>query len=183
MSQTDLYFIALLPPPEIQAETTAIKQHFSDRYHSRAALKSPPHITLQPPFKWEADHLANLHQQLHEFALQQTAVPIALEGFAAFPPRVIYINVLKTPELLALKAALMAHLATTLNLSDPVEQRRPFSPHLTVAFRDLTRQHFKTAWADFQHRPFSAQFTVSHLTLLRHDGKRWQIHREFPLDR
>lgn len=183
MSQPDLYFIALLPPAEIQQQATEIKQHFSDRYNSRAALKSPPHITLQPPFKWQSDHLAMLYQQLNEFALHQTAVPIALDGFAAFPPRVIYINVLQTPELLALKAALMAHLATTLNLSDPVEQRRPFSPHLTVAFRDLTRQHFTTAWADFQHRPFSAQFTVSHLTLLRHNGQRWQIHSEFRLDR
>lgn len=183
MSQTDLYFIALLPPAEIQQQATEIKQHFSDRYNSQAALKSPPHITLQPPFKWEFEHLANLHQQLNEFALQHAPIPIVLDGFAAFPPRVIYINVVKTPELLALKTALMTHLATTLNLSDSVEHRRPFSPHLTVAFRDLTRQHFKTAWADFQHRPFSAQFIVSHLTLLRHDGQRWQIHNEFRLDR
>ncbi|MGK7915884.1 MAG: hypothetical protein AB4038_10100 [Prochloraceae cyanobacterium] len=40
-----LFFIALLPPEEIQQNVTKIQQHFAQVYSSRAALKSPPHIT------------------------------------------------------------------------------------------------------------------------------------------
>ncbi|WP_216351346.1 hypothetical protein [Leptolyngbya sp. 'hensonii'] len=33
-------FVALLPPKPVQEYATQIKQHFADRYQSRAALKS-----------------------------------------------------------------------------------------------------------------------------------------------
>ncbi|MFN6233029.1 MAG: 2'-5' RNA ligase family protein, partial [Microcystis sp.] len=50
--QGSLFFIALLPPPEVQEIATKIKVEFAEIYNSRAALKSPPHVTLQPPFRW-----------------------------------------------------------------------------------------------------------------------------------
>ena len=45
--QGSLFFIALLPPPEVQEIATKIKLEFAEIYNSRAALKSPPHVTLQ----------------------------------------------------------------------------------------------------------------------------------------
>lgn len=120
---------------------------------------------------------------LKAFTSDRESVTVTLEGFAAFPPRVIYINVLKTQKLLALQADLMAHLETQLGIVDPVSQTRPFAPHLTVAFKDLTKQNFRAAWPEFQHRQLSFEFTASCLTLLLHDGKRWNVSAEFPLQR
>lgn len=173
--------MALLPPPEIQATASQIKQYFADRYSSRAAQKSPPHITLQPPFRWANTALPALEQCLSEFVLEQQSVPIVLDGFAAFPPRVIYINVLKTPELLTLQAALLTRLATQLGIIDRVSKTRPFTPHLTVAFKDLTPKNFHIAWAQFQQQQFYSEFVAAELTLLQHDGRRWNISRKFPL--
>ena len=123
------FFIALLQPLEIQDYTNQIKQHFADHYASRGAQKSPPHITLQPPFEWSAEQVPVLEQCLGTFANNQGSVPVTLNGFGAFPPRVIYINVLKTQELLTLQADLMAHLETRLGIVDPVSKTRAFSPH------------------------------------------------------
>ncbi len=177
--ETSLFFIALLPPPEIQDYVTQIKQDFANRYASRAALKSPPHITLQPPFEWAAN-ISTLEESIKTFASGRESVPIALEGFAAFPPRVIYVNVLKTQELLALQADLMVQMKL-LGIVDSVSKTRPFAPHMTVAFRDLTKQNFRTAWTEFQHLPLHFEFTATHLTLLLHDGgKRWNVSVEFP---
>lgn len=181
MSESNRYFIALLPPQEIQDYVTAIKQQFSDRYHSRAAFKSPPHITLQPPFELRSANLPVLKQCLTTFANHQKPVPVNLSGFAAFPPRVIYINVLKTQELLILQTDLIAYLETTLEIVDPVSKSRSFSPHMTVAFRDLTRQNFKAAWLEFQQQELQFEFTANYLTLLLHDGKRWNVSDEFAL--
>lgn len=103
---------------------------------------------------------------------------MTLSGFAAFVPRVIYINVLKTPELLTLQSDLINHL-TGLEIIDPVSKSRAFTPHLTVAFRDLTRQNFKPAWAKFQRRQLHFEFTADYLTLLLHDGKQWNVYDEF----
>jgi 2'-5' RNA ligase len=174
------FFLALLPPLEIQDDANQIKEHFAQNYNSRAAQKSPPHITLQPPFEWQSFDLPVLKQALASFAAIQKPVPITLNGFGAFPPRVIYINVRKTTQLLVLQQDLMAYCEASLGIVDPVSKNRPFSPHLTVAFRDLTKQHFDGAWAEWETRQLDYQFMASQLTLLIHDGKRWNVSAEFP---
>jgi len=173
------YFLALLPPQEVQAAVNQVKQHFADRYASCKAQNSPPHITLQPPFEW-ATAQVSLEQSLLAFGQRHSPVPIQLSGFGAFAPRVIYIQVLKTPELLALQAELATYLERELKIVDTAAKKRAYAPHMTVAFRDLTRQNFRAAWTEFQHQPFQFEFTVSDLTLLNHNGRCWQIHTDFP---
>lgn len=174
------FFIALLPPPAIQAEVNGIKQYFAEHYQSRAALRSPPHITLQPPFTWLSNDLPRLENHLSQFALSQLSVPITLQGFAAFAPRVIYIDVLQTPELLGLQQALTTILGEKLAVLPPSRNSRPFCPHLTVAFRDLTVQNFNAAWAQFQRRSLFFQFVATHLTLLIHNSQCWIPYQTFP---
>lgn len=174
------FFIALLPPPKIQADANAIKQEFADRYESRAAQKSPPHITLQAPFERPLDELSQLEQQLFDFAAQQDPISITLDGFAPFPPRVIFIQVQRSPELLALQVQLAVWLEERLNLVDPRSAGRSFQPHMTVAFRDLTKQNFHLAWQEFQGRSFHCEWVATHLTLLVHTGQQWVVHQSFP---
>lgn len=176
------FFIALLPPQEIQEYATEIRHYFADRYATKAALKSPPHVTLFPPFEWGEAEKPRLVQQLMDFSLEQAPIPMILEGFAAFPPRVIFINVLKTSELLGVERSLTQYLDANLGLSDSRHKNRPFAPHLTVAFRDLTRQNFHLAWEEFRDRSLRFEFTVSHLTLLLHNGHRWNVDRNFPFE-
>ncbi|MBF2026364.1 MAG: 2'-5' RNA ligase family protein [Oscillatoriales cyanobacterium C42_A2020_001] len=175
------FFIALLPPQPIQDYANEIKQHFADRYNSCAAQKSPPHITLQPPFDWAVDELPVLEQQLSEFAAEWSPIPITLEGFATFAPRVIFINVHPTSELLMVQQHLMLSLERNLGITDARSKSRPFTPHMTVAFRDLTRQNFQKAWQEFETRSLHFEFLASFLTLLIHDGHRWNCYRDFPL--
>ena len=181
MTSTKRFFIALLPPNEVQQFANEVKQHFAEVYNSRAAQKSPPHITLQPPFEWQLESVPVLEQKLQEFAqaLSLSPIPVTLEGYGAFKPRVIYINVLRTPELLAVQKDLMAYLETSLGIVHQVSKSRPFAPHLTVAFRDLTKQNFRKAWTEFEHQQLCFEFTVSQLTLLLHNGKRWEVNQEF----
>jgi 2'-5' RNA ligase len=183
MSQTPLFFMALLPPQAIQDEVTRVKQHFADRYASRGALRSPPHITLQPPFIFDPDKISTLALALQQFATNFAPVTIQLAGFAAFPPRVIFINVLTTPALLTLQRSLADVLEKNLKIVDPQAKLRPFTPHLTVAFRDLTPPNFAQAWEEFRDRPYQADFAVDRLTLLRHDRHCWTVHADFPLRR
>lgn len=184
------FFVALLPPQSVQNAITAIKQEIGLRFGSRAALKSPPHITLQPPFEWSLERLGELQHHLYTFAHQQPSIPVVLEGFSAFPPRVIYVDVHQTAAVMAVQPALVAYLETHFGLCEgyrePGSDHRPapwpFTPHATVGFRDLTPDAFHQAWAEFEHRPFSADFEVTTLTLLRHDGQKWQVFSEFPLN-
>ncbi|MGF1481530.1 MAG: 2'-5' RNA ligase family protein [Cyanophyceae cyanobacterium] len=173
------FFIALLPPPEIQQFANEIKQHFAAVYNSRAAQKSPPHITLQPPFQWPVEELPRLQQHLQNFAHRQPSIPVFLDGYGAFKPRVIYINVLKTAELLAVQKELMAYLESSLGIVHQVSKSRPFAPHLTVAFRDLTKANFRQAWPEFESQSLHFEFVVPRLTLLVHNGRCWEVGEEF----
>lgn len=175
------FFVALLPPQEIQDYANQIKQYFADNYASHHAQKSPPHITLQPPFEWVTDNISTLETSLRKFASQHQSIPITLSNFNAFAPRVIYINVVKSPELLNLQADLTAHTEARLQIIDEVGKKRSFAPHITVAFRDLTRQNFQAAWPEFVNRHLYFEFTAKKLTLLIHDSRSWQIKSEFEL--
>jgi 2'-5' RNA ligase len=173
------FFVALLPPQNVEDYANEIIQLLNQQYQTRTA-KAPPHITLQPPFLWQRGKLSNLSACLETVVQSQPAVPVRLVNFGAFAPRVLYINVEKTPELLALQAKLMQQLEQSLGIVDPMAKRRAFTPHLTIASRNVTRQTFRQAWADLQTRQVEFDFICDRLTLLLHDGDRWQIHCEFP---
>lgn len=174
-----LYFIALLPPQEIQDYVNDIKEYFAIKYQSRHAQKSPPHITLQPPFAWEDANLPELEKYLQDFAQEQKSLTITLSNYAAFVPRVIYVNVNKTPELLILQANLTNYLQDNLVIIN-TGKTRAFVPHITVAFKDLTRQNFWAAWTEFEQRQLDFEFLADKLTLLLYDGS-WKIKSSFTL--
>ncbi|CCQ68445.1 2'-5' RNA ligase [Crocosphaera watsonii WH 0402] len=44
------FFIALIPPKDVQEEATKIKEHFRDVYNSKAALKISPSCHLTTTF-------------------------------------------------------------------------------------------------------------------------------------
>lgn len=67
-----------------------------------------------------------------------------------------------------------------MGIFDKRATNRPFAPHMTVAFKDLTKQNFKTAWAEFEQRQLHFEFTATQLTLLLHHGKRWNVKSAFP---
>ncbi len=122
---------------------------------------------------------AILETSLRDFASQQQSISVTLSGFDAFAPRVIYINVERSPALLNLQAELIGYTEATLKIVDAVGKQRPFVPHMTVGFRDLTKQNFQAAWTEFANRQLDFEFTADKLTLLIHDGRRWLIKSEF----
>ena len=174
-----IFFIALLPPLKVQKYATKVKEHFAQQYNTKAALKSPPHITLQPPFFWSINNLSSLEKVLQKFARNYAPIPIELQDFSAFKPRVIYINVTKTTELLTLQNELNICLESSLQIVDKKSKNRPFCPHLTVAFKDLSKTNFYRAWDEFKHQQVYFNFNVNQLTLLSHNGQQWEIQTEF----
>ena len=174
------FFIALVPPPEIQASVNEIKRHFEERYGSRKAFNSPPHITLQAPFEWSGDRsLDDLSRGLGALAKGQQGVAIALRNYGAFPPHVIYLDVVKSPGLMELQQELAAFMDSSFSL---VDRRYPtFCPHMTVAFRDLTKTAFYQAWPEFDQKVIKFDFMAMDLVLLRHDGQQWQPYQTYPM--
>lgn len=177
-----LYFIAVVPPSEIQSDITKIKHYFADHYNAKHALKSPPHITLIPPFLWPEKQEIPLIKSLDEFCSGQPAADVELDGFNSFPPRVIYIDVKKNENLEKLFRNLITYLEEKWEIKKLIRFADRFHAHMSVAFRDLARKSYQTAWKEFQYKQLHYRFTADKLVLLKHLEKSWKINHESGLD-
>ncbi len=173
-----LYFFALVPPEEIQASVTEIKKDFRDRFKSGHALKSPPHITLIPPFEFLFSDENRLIKYLELFASGASSFLLELQNFGTFPPKVIYICVLKSDFLIDLHKRFRKFMELKLGLGGNSSNKKKFKPHMTVAFRDLTPENFYVAKSTYIKKQISFSFLVQSICLLRHNGQHWDIVHE-----
>lgn len=181
MSKSPLFFIALIPPEPFRQKAWEMKEHFRDEYESKASLNSPPHITLHPPFKLkQGEEEKELEQALGQVASDFEPFEARLKDFGAFPPRVLFIDVEKEHAMEKLQKAIMKQVVELA----AEEKKRPdhsFHPHMTLAFRDLSKANFHRAWKEYQGRELRYSWQVRQFTLLKHNGKNWEEHRQFSL--
>lgn len=183
IAMTDLFFIALLPPKEISDKIIVIQKEVADKYDSRHALKSPPHITLIPPFKFSGDFEKTIIEPLTDFFSHCSPFTIHLTGFGCFERnRVVFINVIKNEHLIETYHELFNVVRNNL-LIELQHIHEQFTPHLTIASRDLRKELFREAWNEFKEKTFEESFRVQTVFLLRHTGKVWIPYCEFLFQR
>lgn len=173
-----LYFVALLPDEPIQHEVTAFKLEARAHFDSGHALKSPPHITLVPPFQCPPNRQAELLPALHEAAAGLAPFPVQLRHFDRFGQRVIFVHTEIDQPLLTCQRVAADVFYQRVGVQPDT---RPFHPHMTVAFKDLKRALFSEAWRYFSGQAYERQFMAEALTLLRHTGQRWETVAVAPL--
>ena len=174
-----LYYIAVvLPSPQADTVKT-LQNRVHTEYHSRAALRSPPHITLQAPFRLALDQVGVLKQVLTEFASSYSPVSIELDGFGCFPPRVVFVRVIENQALSLIQHDLIKTMTENQMVGSGEQGSRAFHPHITIAFRDLIQRHFRSLWGEVEHKSFVGRFTAGGITLLRHNGKIWTAEADF----
>jgi len=180
--KTRLYFIALIPPSPIYDDALGLKLYFKENYNSKASLNSPPHITLHMPFRWKEKKEVELALRLDEYIRRFGPIKVCLDNYSSFPPKVIFINVVKTEPLEALQRGIQRFCKKELNLFNANYKEQAFHPHLTLAFRDLKKPNYKKAWEEFENREYKAEFIADRIALLKHNGRVWGVFKEFNLE-
>lgn len=170
-----LYFIAVVPPDPIQKEITSLKMEIAEKYGSKHALKSPPHITLHMPFKWKDKKFDQLQQMVKSMNDQLRPFTVELKNFDFFEPRVVFVDVILNEQLELLQKDVVERCRKELKLANANYKNRPFHPHMTIGFRDLKKPKFYEARNEFQFREASFKFQVGEVSLLKHDGVKWKI--------
>jgi len=171
-----LYLIAILPPPALAEEIKQVKRDFANDYGAVYALRTLPHITLQPPFKWSPGHEAVMREKLVFFAAMQRPFHLSVSGFGSFPHpgnKVIFLKVTENEGLQRLHRNLALYLRQSLGFR-MLDTKVAFQPHITIAYRDLTTQQYEKAWPRYRHRTFAGDFAVDSFFLLKHNGKHWE---------
>ncbi len=171
------YFLALVIPEPFQTEIMGLKQYVSDNFKSKGALRSPAHITLHMPFEWKEEKEPVLIEKLQAFTFNQD-ISIELTKFSCFEPRVIFVDVLPNNTLNELQNSLVKYVKQNLNLFNQSNDTRGFYPHVTIAFRDLKKVIFHSAWEHFKDKTLSASFEVKSFHLLKQSSNKWEVYKE-----
>jgi 2'-5' RNA ligase len=169
-----MYFIALVAPKEINEEVLKWKLFMKERFECTVALRSPAHITLIPPFWMESTRENKLENAITDFSRQKTSFEIYLKNFAAFEPKVIYIDVLVNEPLQKLHSQLQDFFIGS-NLFPTVKEDRPYHPHITIATRDLHKKTFHEAWEIFKEKKYRVSWKANGISLLKHNQKNWDV--------
>lgn len=180
MAKDGLYFIAILPPDNIANRVQEVKEEFVNKFDSKEAYHKPPHFTLQIPFKAPEKIEEIIVPHLTFFAEDQESFTVNLSGFNHFRDDVIFIDVKDPSAMKALHDNLIEYLQNELGFT---KTNKSFTPHMTVAYRDLTPDNFERAWEEFQDRSFDFSFEVNSIFLMKHDYQQWQPFYEFKFEK
>ena len=170
-----LYFIAIVPPEPIKSEVFGLKERCAAEYNTRAALRSPPHITLHMPFKLNSDKVLFLQEKLNQRLNDFSVFKVALEDFGSFPPRVIFVRVNESSSLTELHGITKEVMRNEFHILSQDYKDGKFHPHMTIAFRDLRKSEYYRAWDKFKEEKYSSEFKCEEINLLEHNGKYWEI--------
>lgn len=168
-----MYYIAVVLPP---AQEVLVKQHklwIKEHVGSAAALRSPGHITIIPPFWMNDESEEKLLHHTRQFCSPIKPIPISTNNFGSFGPKTIFIAVNENIQLNQLQKAAEEYFS---HLNYPVKiSERPFHPHITIAFRDLHKSAFAEAWEKYAKEVFEESFEACGLSILKHNGKSWDV--------
>ena len=167
-AEQSLWFLAILPPTDVADRVRAVQQEIADRFGPRKILRIPVHVTLEAPFRLNEEDAARMTEHLRVFFAAQPAFQAELKNFGTFRHSVVFLEVVPNLALLEL------HNHTSALLRDEhayIQERtwqQGYTPHVTVANRDVTPQAHRAIWAEFNTRKFYAKFAVEEIHLLRH---------------
>jgi 2'-5' RNA ligase len=175
------YFIAIVPPEPLQNNLMELKRELSVRYATKGALRSPAHITLHMPFELEGQKELRFLNAIQQLSFSLRPFEISLSGFDVFEPRVLFVDVLTSEQLLLLREMLVEWVKTQFSIFNQSDDKRGFHPHITIAFRDFKKPMFYQAWNEFRERKFSASFLCTEIHLLKLENERWNSIATIPL--
>jgi len=170
----NMYFVAIVAPGDIDQQVLKWKNYFKEHFKCTAALKSPAHITLIPPFWMNDEAEINLINSIIEFCAAKNKFEIMLKDFSAFKPKVIFIDVVKNEMLNELHTSFNDFILKQ-NKFPVKKDDRPFHPHVTLATRDLYKKAFREAWEIFSEKKYEVKWLVNGISLLRHNKKNWDV--------
>jgi len=175
-----MFFIGICPPHPLEKQVHGIKEEFRQKYGVEGAFRSKAHITLQMPFNLSTNKMNDFISKLKDLLKSQKPFPLELNNFGNFEPRVIYINVTENLELNLLQKSIEKFMKQ-YQVFNSTHKNNGFTPHITVAYRDLKKPTFYKILDEVKDRPFRSSFLAHSVTVFKHNGKSWDVFKELKI--
>ncbi len=180
------HFIGVLVSPSLAGTVESCRAWMTARYGCSSGYLTAPHITLVPPFVLpdnvqREDILMDgeapekrLERVIGEWAGAQSPFSARVRGFGAFAHRTIYARVENDDRWSAWQRGVSGAIADAFPGMLPAA-RDPYTPHLTVANRDIPETGFMDALAYFAELDLDEEFPVDHVVLFERRKDRWEV--------
>lgn len=167
------YYVAIVPEGEIQTRLQQLKLHVSVHYNTKAAMKSPAHVTLFPPFEADENVENHLRETLDGAVAEFKPFNLVTNNFDFFAPRVAFVALEHNVQLSKLERA-VRHRLKELPFLRRTKIQSHFHPHITIGNRDWTREQFEACRKELETKKNSEVITVNSVCLLRFNQVYWE---------
>jgi len=172
----NLFLVCLVPPVSIIEDIDDIRKFISEKFDVHESLKRPAHITLYNPVKLtslvqEQKFFGALNRAAHSEPFNQV-----LKNFNSFPEHTFYLDLEQNEGIMNLKLEINKELKPLALIN--ARENFKFTPHLTLAFKDVKPEVFRAITAEFKDRKFKRQFSVAGFSVYKNIDKKWQPFKE-----
>jgi 2'-5' RNA ligase len=172
------HFIGVPVPGDLSRMLLSCREYMGSIYGCRSGFTTPFHITLVPPFRlapdFSDDDVKAAAEEASASCRASHITPFAciVNGFGSFSDRTLFAHVEPSSRWTQFRdevyRALDAHCPGTAR-----RDTRPFTPHLTVANRDIPAGAVPEALAHFSQTELAADFPAETITVFKRENGRW----------
>ena len=170
------HFIGVLVPDDITLTLEDCRRYMKERYGCRSGFQTPIHVTLVPPFHLNENYTTDELMR----AIENDVVPFAnelkftahVDNFSSFGERTIFAKVLRDEKWTKLRDKVLGAVLKAAPGCTKKDQR-PFTPHLTVANRDIPEGVVMDALKVMNEMELVEDFEVNNVTVFERRDGRW----------
>lgn len=177
---TSLYFIAIEIPDPVKRDIQLLKEDLSLRHQSHHSLKTPIHLTLLKPTRWDETREGDIINALSSAGNNLSGGFIRLNNLSSFPPRTVFVDVKPEGFILDIYQAVGLALANN-NFIQDTSSISAFHPHITLMTRDLSASNYSNAIKELEGKSFRREVYINSFQLFKHNGKKWEVIKYFAL--
>src|SRR5574344_1217216 len=173
------HFIGVLVPQELTETLLNCRNWMNAEYGCRSGYGTPIHITLVPPFHLNdncttTDVTKSVQLAIEDLLRIRTQLPFTahVNGFGAFGDRTIFAKVLFDEHWQPVRDAVLKSLLTACP-GTTKKDARPFTPHLTVANRDIPEGALVAALEHFSELNLVSEFPVNTIAVFTRNRGIW----------
>lgn len=174
------HFIGVLVPQELSDALTDCRTWMHEQFGCKSGYGTPIHITLVPPFHLDeryttqqiVDSLKKAVETLRATKNQLGSFDAQVKGFSSFGDRTLFAKVLPSPQWAPLRDVVLNELLAACP-DCTKKDTRPFTPHLTIANRDIPVHAAETALAHFAAFNLEATFPVNTICVFLRKNGNW----------
>jgi len=173
----NLFLVCLIPPASIVEDIEEVRNYISTAFNVHESLKRPVHITLYGPVKITSEEMENRFFNALANASFSNAFAQVVQNFGSFPQHTFFLDVVQNPGILNLQSQIKKAI-DPLQLSSQ-QGNFKFTPHLTLAFKDVKPHVLEAIIKTFKDKKFKRSFNATGFSVYKHIDKRWQPYKEF----